>query len=131
MESAQPKDIPKMLPEVLNSVRIIWELSKYYNTNERMKGLLTKISNLIIKRCRQKIEIDDMLGNNVEKCIQDLDECMECCRLWKEICTKAQYMIKNHSSKKGYNVSEDEIFAENEAFIQRCKDLKEICEGQL
>ena len=23
------------------------------------------------------------------------------------------------------------IFAENEAFIQRCKDLKEICEGQL
>jgi len=25
----------------------------------------------------------------------------------------------------------DTIFAENEAFIQRCKDLKEICEGQL
>jgi hypothetical protein len=26
---------------------------------------------------------------------------------------------------------DDTIFAENEAFIQRCKDLKEICEGQL
>ena len=23
------------------------------------------------------------------------------------------------------------IFAENEAFIQRCKELKEVCEGQL
>jgi len=94
-----------------------------------MKSLLTKISNLIIKRCRAKINKDDMLGNNVEKCMQDLDECIECCRNWKDICTKSQYMIKNHSSKKGYNVSEDEIFAENEAFIQRCKDLKEICEG--
>lgn len=69
METAQPKDIPKMLPEVLNSVRIIWELSKYYNSNERMKSLLTKISNLIIKRCRGKINKDDMLGNNVEKCM--------------------------------------------------------------
>ena len=45
IEKADPKDIPKILPEVLNSVRIIWELSKYYNTPERMKGLLTKISN--------------------------------------------------------------------------------------
>lgn len=26
---------------------------------------------------------------------------------------------------------EDTIFAENEAFIQRCRDLKEICEGQI
>ena len=69
METAQPKDIPKMLPEVLNSVRIIWELSKYYNSNERMKSLLTKISNLIIKRCRGQINKDDMLGNNVEKCM--------------------------------------------------------------
>ena len=27
--------------------------------------------------------------------------------------------------------SMNEVFAENEAFIQRCKDLMEICEGQL
>jgi dynein heavy chain len=45
IENSEPKDIPKLLPEVLNSVRIIWELSKHYNTEERMKGLLTKISN--------------------------------------------------------------------------------------
>ena len=69
IENAEPKDIPKILPEVLNSVRIIWELSKYYNTTERMKGLLTKISNLIIKRCRMKINKDDMLEGDVEKCM--------------------------------------------------------------
>ena len=28
-------------------------------------------------------------------------------------------------------LEDDTIFAENEAFIQRCRDLKEICEGQL
>jgi len=45
IENAEPKDIPKILPEVLNCVRLIWELSKFYNSPERMKGLLTKISN--------------------------------------------------------------------------------------
>ena len=45
IDKAQPKDIPKILPEVLSYVRVIWELSKFYSVPERMKGLLTKISN--------------------------------------------------------------------------------------
>ena len=88
IETAEPKDIPRILPEVLSSVRIIWELSAFYNTPERMKGLLTKISNQIIKRCRAKINKDDMLGDQVLKCMSDLDESIACCRQWKDICLK-------------------------------------------
>ena len=42
-------------------------------------------------------------------------------------------MIKKYSPKaEEWTLHKDEtIFAENEAFIQRCKDLMEICEGQL
>lgn len=41
-------------------------------------------------------------------------------------------MIGKYSYKKSDELQkEDTIFAENEAFIQRCRDLKEICEGQL
>lgn len=42
-------------------------------------------------------------------------------------------MIKKHSPKADlWDLDKDEtIFAENEAFIQRCRDLMEICEGQL
>lgn len=45
IENSEPCDIPKILPDVLNAVRLIWEMSKYYNTPECMKNLLTKISN--------------------------------------------------------------------------------------
>ena len=99
IEKAQPKDIPKLLPDVLNNVRIIWELSKFYNTDDRMKGLLTKISNQINQRCRQKINKDEMLGDDVEKCMMDLDESIACCQQWKEICTRMQYMIKTYSKE--------------------------------
>jgi dynein heavy chain len=73
-----------------------------------------------------------MLEGDVEKCMQDLSESTECCREWKNICIKQQQMIKKYSSRQGWELDSDEtIFAENEAFIQRCKDLNEICEGQL
>jgi len=39
-------------------------------------------------------------------------------------------MIKKYSTRSESGMEKDDtIFAENEAFIQRCKDLKEICEG--
>lgn len=134
IENSQPKDIPKLLPEVLNCVRLIFEMSTHYWSEERMKGLLTKISNQIIKRCRAKINVSDMLEGDVDKCMRDLDESIDCCNEWKKICTHAQQMIIRHSNVPGRKWkldSDDTIFAENEAFIQRCKDCKDICEGQL
>jgi dynein heavy chain, axonemal len=132
IEKALPAEIPKLLPDTLSAVRVIWELSTTYSSEDKMKGLLTKISNQIIRRCRSKINKDDMLGNDVEKCMRDLDESIDCCQQWKEICIKAQRRIIRNSSKPNWNIEGmSAIFAENEAFIQRCRDLKEICEGQL
>lgn len=54
------------MPDLLNRVRMIWEKSKYYNTNEKIAGLLHKISNEIIKRCKETISIFDMLDGDVE-----------------------------------------------------------------
>lgn len=48
---------------------MIWEFSEHYNSSDRIAGLLHKISNEIIKRCKAVIRIEDMLGENVEKCI--------------------------------------------------------------
>lgn len=52
LESVSPKEIPDLLPNLLMRVRMIWEHSKFYKSNERISGLLHKISNEIIKRCK-------------------------------------------------------------------------------
>lgn len=72
LEESQPNQIPDILPSLLNRVRMIWEHSKHYNSNERIAGLLHKISNEIIKRCKAIINVEDLLGRDVEKCTRDL-----------------------------------------------------------
>jgi len=52
LEEATPKEIPLLLPDLLNRVRMISEKSLYYNTPDRISQLLHNISNEIIKRCR-------------------------------------------------------------------------------
>lgn len=67
---------------------MIWEHSKYYNSQDRITGLLHKISNEIIKRCKAIINIYDMLDGNVEQCMQDLRDSIFCGKKWKEIYEK-------------------------------------------
>ena len=129
MESVSPKDIPTILPSLLNCVRMIWEKSNFYNTEDRVAGLLRKISNEIIKRCREHINLSDMLDGDVEKCMKDLDDSIECGRAWKEIYDKTAVVINKYGRE--WKFKADSIFAQIEAFVQRCNDLKEICEGQI
>lgn len=80
---AEPKQIPDLLPETLKRIRMIWQHSKYYNSSERVSGLLYKISNQVIQRCKAKINIDDMLDGDVENCMQDLNDVIECGKKWR------------------------------------------------
>ena len=78
---------------------MIWEHSKHYNSQERISGLLHKISNEIIKRCKQSINIDDMLDGDVEKCMQDLRDSIECGRKWKRIYEKTAAVINKKATQ--------------------------------
>ena len=54
-----------MLQPILNVVRLIWRSSKFYNTPDRLAGLLRKVSNEIISRCRASISISEILDGDV------------------------------------------------------------------
>ena len=40
LAAASPKEIPDILPKILNVVRLIWRHSRFYNSAERLAGLL-------------------------------------------------------------------------------------------
>lgn len=79
---------------------MIWEESKYYNSQERISGLLHKISNEIIKRCKSIINIKDMLDGDVVKCMQDLRDSIECGKEWKKIYEKTTKLIEKYNKGK-------------------------------
>lgn len=48
LADAHPKDIPPMLPNILNLIRMIWVNSEFYNTKDRLTGILRKVRLSII-----------------------------------------------------------------------------------
>ncbi|KAL0484096.1 dynein heavy chain, partial [Acrasis kona] len=121
LAKSEPKDIPAIIPEILCLVSLIVEHSTSYNSAERVTGLLRKVSNEIIYRCCQKISLDEIFKGNVFQSMRSLEESIHSGEAWKEICTKQNGSIDYDKSS---------VFAEIDAFVQRCNELLEVCEAQ-
>lgn len=50
-----PDTIIETLPALMNSIKMIHTIARYYNTTERMTGLFVKITNMMIHNCKYNI----------------------------------------------------------------------------
>lgn len=74
LAGASPPEIPGILPTVLNFVRMIWSCSMHYKTENRISGLLKRISNEIIRRCQATIELQNIFEGKVDASMVQLRE---------------------------------------------------------
>jgi dynein heavy chain len=128
LANAQPKDIQSLLPRLINLMRVIWVHCDHYHNKDRLTTLLRKVSSDIIARCRAKIVLEEIFNGQTENSRISLLECIDCCKAWKDI---YEHMTKVHSHfSEGWILDESSIFAQVDAFIQRCRDLLDVVAGQ-
>jgi len=125
--------IVTILPELLNRVRLLWSFSKFYNDNDSISGLLRKVSNEIISRFRSHVPVRDILDGDVEFCISRLLDAIHCGMQWKIMYHKMTSSIVRQKARYGrvLDIEDASIFAQIDAFVQRCRDLIEVCESQM
>lgn len=131
LAQAEPKDIPNLLPTILRCIRIIWANSKFFNSKDRLTSLLRKVSNEIMRRCCAEISLDAIFHGDVQSSITSLVESISCGENWKVVYKRTLAHIGKYSQGNIWDFDESSIFAQIDAFVQRCRDLLEVCEGQI
>lgn len=116
LSQSEPKDILIILPKLLSCVRLIWANSKYYNTKERLTGLLRKISNEIIRRCCAKISLDDIFHGDVQNSVLCIQDSINCGEMWKKIYKKNCQHIAKYT-KGTWDFDQSSIFAQIDAYL--------------
>ena len=134
LAAARPVDIPALLPTIANLVRLIWTHSGHYTTEERLTGLLRKVSNQLITQCSAAISLDDIFDGDVLASMVVLQQSIACAHAWHSVYEQTVRLIERDAKcarKWRFDPSNHGIFAQLDAFAQRCHNLLEVCEGQL
>ena len=50
-----PQQIIETLPALMNAIKMIHTIARVYNTSDKMTGLFIKITNQMIRNCKEKI----------------------------------------------------------------------------
>eukprot|EP00884_Botryococcus_braunii_P014228 jgi/Botrbrau1/22806/Bobra.0132s0131.1 len=129
LAKAQPQDIPGMLPKLVDSARVVWNLSRFYNTPERMTSLLRKIANQIISSCCAAISLDQIFGGSLDNVTSVLEQSLEAGAEYRRQYNRT-VRATARSPKGGWKFDESSVFAQIDAFLQRCRDLQEVCESR-
>ncbi|KAM5298595.1 dynein axonemal heavy chain 8-like [Ctenodactylus gundi] len=117
------------IQNLMNAIRMIHSVSRYYNTSERMTSLFIKVTNQMVRACKACItdggtsHVWDQETPVVLKKIQD------CIFLFKEYQTsfhKTRKQILDSSGENSFQVSETYIFGKFEAFCKRLEKIKEM-----
>ena len=155
IERASPLEVIAVLPKLLMVVRMVWNVSHHYNKAERLTGLLRKVSNQIMARCCASIPLEGVFGKStkaqgdasrssnttadddttdfqspVDESLHALRQSVKCGEAWRRVYRNAA-QLQQRSAKQPWDFKESSIFAQIDAFVQRCKDLEEVCDGKI
>lgn len=131
IQNATPMEIASKLTTILSYIRLIWKHSRFYNTNDRITSLLRKVSNDIIACCCRTISLQEIFYGNMEQSIYCLKQSIACGVAWKKIYFATAKAVKECDPQHPWSFDDTSIFAQVDAFVQRCRDLLEVCQGQI
>ena len=125
-----PVAIIDTLPALVNAVRMIHTIARYYGTTERITRLFMKLSNQMITACKLAINGKDSPDRLWEKDLPTLLEVIEKCLQLNEGYQDQYRSIKERmmqSSKgKQFDFSETQIFGKFDLFCRRLIKLMDM-----
>ncbi|KAM9382937.1 dynein axonemal heavy chain 8 [Phaethornis superciliosus] len=117
------------IPNLMNAIRMIHGVSKYYNTSERMTSLFIKITNQMVRTCRAYIQGGDLSGvweQETSKVIGKIKECMFLFKEYQRCFHETKEEILEALGEESFEVSEMYIFGKADAFCRRLEKITEM-----
>jgi dynein heavy chain len=121
--SGNAESITDTLPALMNSIKMIHTIARYYNTSERMTSLFQKITEQMIANCKFNIvgeESSDSLWNiDPGELVRKLEACLKLNEAYKEQYKLTKAKLEQTPKGKQFTFKETDIFGRFDLFCRR------------
>ncbi|XP_053396215.1 dynein axonemal heavy chain 5-like isoform X3 [Mercenaria mercenaria] len=123
----QPASMIEHIPSLMNAIRMIYSISQYYNTSERMTSLFVKVTNQMITTCKHYImhDVSKIWDHKREVVLKRLNECTQLNEEYQKQFQRTKERLKENPNEKQFEFSENYIFGKFDTF---CKRLERIAD---
>ncbi|CAG0887043.1 unnamed protein product [Darwinula stevensoni] len=123
-----PITLVKVLPGLFNTIRMIHLVSPYYNTSERLSGLLIKITNQMIKTCKRYVTnhgIETVWTQPRDLVKEKLNHCLQLNSEYRRAYVSAQETLRENEEPP-FQFSQQYVFGKFHAFSKRLQRILDL-----
>uniref|UniRef100_A0A8C2VG97 Dynein axonemal heavy chain 8 n=1 Tax=Chinchilla lanigera TaxID=34839 RepID=A0A8C2VG97_CHILA len=117
------------IQNLINAIKMIHSVSRYYNTSERMTSLFIKVTNQMVTACKAYITdggINHVWDQETPVVLKKIQDCIFLFKEYQASFHKTRKQILESSGEKSFEVSEMYIFGKFEAFCKRLEKITEM-----
>uniref|UniRef100_A0A1I8ID59 Dynein heavy chain 5, axonemal n=1 Tax=Macrostomum lignano TaxID=282301 RepID=A0A1I8ID59_9PLAT len=126
---SDPVKMVDMIPKLINGIRMIHSISRYYNTSERMTSLFVKVTNQMITACKSYISqahTETIWSQPTDQVIAKLKDCIRLNEEYQTCFQRTKAKLEQMPNEKKFEFSEMYIFGKFDTFCRRLKKIIEM-----
>ena len=111
------------LPALMNSIKMIHTIARYYNTSERMTSLFAKITEQMIENCKMNIcgdeDVSALWESDPQELVRKLESCLKLNEAYQEQYRLTKSKLEQTPKGKQFTFNEMQIFGKFDLFCRR------------
>jgi dynein heavy chain, axonemal len=117
------------LPSMINGLRMVWVISRHYNTDERMAPLMEMISETFVRRIRDEIKLSNILSMEFVPAYRLVSEARDVLTQWSEQYFRMRKRIEETGSDHRWEFDRKALFGKTDYMSDVCGNILEIIDG--
>lgn len=118
--------IADTLPSMMNAIRMVWIISRHYNTDERMVPLMERIASEIVDKVAVEINIQTILRKTPESALLAIGEAKMVLELWHSTYMKVRERIEASGTDHRWEFDRKRLFEQTNYMAKICENLQEV-----
>ena len=122
-------NIKDTLPSMMNGIRMVWIISRHYNTDERMVFLMELVAKEIARRCGERVRVPGILLENPKLSTSTIVEVRDILTAWETTYRNVRERIEKSGADKRWEFDKKRLFEKTTHMARICGDLLEITQA--
>lgn len=117
------------MQSMMNGLRMVWVISRHYNSDERMAPLMETIAGTLVKRVRDGVKLSEVLSMDSKAAKRLVQEARAVLTQWSENYFRMRKRIEDSGSDHRWEFERKALFAKTDYMSEICANILEIVEA--
>jgi dynein heavy chain len=121
-------EVADTIPPMMNAIRMVWVISRHFNTDDRMVPLMVRIADQLAERVETELDVRHVLRMDPPEAKKRISSAINVLEKWKDTYLKVRLKIEESQRDQRWEFDKRRLFQRTDYIALRCSDIYRVAQ---